>query len=152
MATTKVKTNRKVNDKASRPAAGSGRVPSTSQPKPTRSVASGARAYITAGFNNTIITITDLEGRTLCWGSSGTAGFKGTRKSTPFAATRAIQSTAEKAYQMGARQLSVYIKGPGAGRGSAVKALRSAGLAVRMIADVTPIPHNGCRPRKRRRV
>lgn len=110
------------------------------------------RVYITAGFNNTIITITDPEGNTLFTGSAGGAGFKGSRKSTPYAATKATEETARKANQAGMKEVSVFVKGPGLGRISSIKALKSAGLNVTAIADVTPIPHNGCRPKKRRRV
>lgn len=111
------------------------------------------RVYITATFNNTLITVTDEEGNTLCWGSAGSVGFKGTRKSTPFAATTAVGQVARKAIaNYGLKTVDVYIKGPGAGRDAALRALKSAGLAISMIADVTPIPHNGVRPKKKRRV
>lgn len=111
------------------------------------------RVYITATFNNTLITVTDEEGNTLCWGSAGSVGFKGTRKSTPFAATTAVGQVARKAIaNYGLKTVEVYIKGPGAGRDAALRALKSAGLAISMIADVTPIPHNGVRPKKKRRV
>lgn len=109
-------------------------------------------AYISAGFNNTLITLTDLEGKTVCCGSSGMAGFKGTRKSTPFAASKAAEQVAEKALKLGVKEVAVLVKGPGSGRDAAIKSLKNAGLDVRSITDVTPIPHNGCRPRKRRRV
>lgn len=111
-----------------------------------------AVAHVQASFNNTIITIADPNGETLCWGSAGTIGFKGSRKSTPFAAQRAAERCAELAMKMGVREVEVLVKGPGAGRESAIRALSSAGLKIRAIEDVTPIPHNGCRPRKRRRV
>jgi len=111
-----------------------------------------AVAHIKATFNNTIITITDLRGETLCWVSAGTVGYKGSRKSTPFAAQQAAQAVAEKAKKFGVREIEVRVKGPGSGRESAVTALQVAGLTVRSIEDVTPIPHNGCRPRKKRRV
>lgn len=109
-------------------------------------------AHIQASFNNTIVTITDMGGNTVVWASSGNQGFKGSRKSTPFAATRAGEVAAKKAMECGMRQVDVYVKGPGAGRESAIRALQSAGLRINMIRDVTPIPHNGCRPPKRRRV
>ena len=109
-------------------------------------------AYIKATFNNTIITITDVNGETLCWDSAGTVGFKGARKATPFAATRAAEKCAVKAKRMGLRELEVHVKGPGSGRESAVTALEANGLRVTAVEDHTPIPHNGCRPRKRRRV
>ena len=110
------------------------------------------KVFITATFNNTIVTITDTEGNTLCWGSSGMVGFKGARKSTPFAATTAVETVARKAQAHGLREVEVYIKGPGAGRDAALRALKSVGLGITLIADVTPIPHNGLRPKKKRRV
>jgi len=109
-------------------------------------------AHIQATFNNTIITITDPGGDTLAWASSGTIGYKGSRKSTPFAAQKAAESVAEKAQKYGIREVEVKIKGPGAGRESAIRALQASGIDVRVIEDVTPLPHNGCRPRKKRRV
>ena len=110
------------------------------------------RVYVTATFNNTVITITDEKGNTLCWGSSGLVGFKGARKSTPFAATTAVEATAKKAALFGLREVEVFVKGPGAGRDAALRALKSAGLQITMIADVTPMPHNGVRAKKKRRV
>ena len=110
------------------------------------------RVYITAGFNNTIVTITDIEGNSLFVGSSGMSGFKGSRKSTPYAATKSAEEKAKKAAQAGLKEVSVIVKGPGMGRISAIKALKSAGLVVTSISDETQIPHNGCRPSKRRRV
>jgi small subunit ribosomal protein S11 len=109
-------------------------------------------AHIKATFNNTIVTITDPNGDVVCWASAGTAGFKGSRKSTPFAAQRAAEMAAEKAKKLGMRELEVRVKGAEAGRESAITALQTAGLEIKAIADVTPIPHNGCRPPKRRRV
>lgn len=111
-----------------------------------------AIAHIKASFNNTIITITDMNGEVLCWGSAGSAGFKGSRKSTPFAAQRAAEQVATAAKKFGIRELEVVVKGPGSGRESAVSALQMAGLRVQTIEDITPLPHNGCRPPKRRRV
>lgn len=111
-----------------------------------------AIAHIKATFNNTYITITDLAGETICWASAGTVGFKGSRKSTPFAAQRAATNAAEKAQKFGVREVEIKVKGPGSGRESAITALQAAGLDVKAIEDVTPLPHNGCRPRKRRRV
>lgn len=111
-----------------------------------------ARAYIKASFNNTVVTFTDDKGKTICWGSAGTAGFKGARKSTPYAATTTVEAAAKKALAHGVREVEVYIKGPGPGRDSALRALKAAGLKMSMIADVTPIPHNGPRAKKRRRV
>lgn len=111
-----------------------------------------AKAYITATFNNTLVTLTDPNGNTLLWGSAGAAGFKGARKSTPYAATTAVESVARKAKEQGVRSVELYIKGPGPGRDGAIRAFKSAGLDITMIADVTPIPHNGPRASKRRRV
>ena len=108
------------------------------------------RMYVSATFNNTIATFTDVEGNTVCWGSTGTAGFSGSKKSTPYAATVAIARVVEVAKQHGARELEVYIKGPGPGRDAALRVLRGSGLKIILIADVTPIPHNGCRPRKKK--
>ena len=109
-------------------------------------------AHIRSSFNNTMVTITDLQGNALSWASSGGLGFKGSRKSTPFAAQMASETAAKAAMEHGLRTVEVYIKGPGSGREAAIRALQSAGLEVNMIKDVTPIPHNGCRPPKRRRV
>ncbi len=109
-------------------------------------------AHILATFNNTIITITDRQGNTICWSSTGMSGFSGSKKSTPFAAQIASTSAAKKALESGVREVEVYIKGPGSGRESAIRALQAAGLTITAIKDVTPIPHNGCRPPKKRRV
>lgn len=109
-------------------------------------------AHIKASFNNTTVTITDTKGDTLCWASAGTSGFKGSRKSTPFAGQCAAQQAAEKAQKFGMKEVEVRVKGPGSGRESAITSLQSAGLSVKLIEDCTPIPHNGCRPRKKRRV
>lgn len=119
--------------------------------KGKRQVTKGV-AHIKATFNNTVITITDKTGGALCWASAGTIGYKGSRKSTPFAAQRAAEELAIKAKKMGVRELDVQIKGPGSGRESAVRALKAAGIEIRSIEDVTPLPHNGCRPKKKRRV
>ena len=110
------------------------------------------RAYIQATFNNSIITLTDPEGNVIAWGSSGTAGFKGSRKGTPYAAQLAARDAARKAMEHGLRQVEVYVKGPGSGREAAIRSLQSSGLYITGIRDVTPIPHNGCRPPKRRRI
>jgi small subunit ribosomal protein S11 len=110
------------------------------------------QAHIQATFNNTIITLTDPLGNTVAWASAGTAGFKGSRKSTPYAAQLAAQQAARTAQDNGMRELDVFVKGPGPGREAAIRALQAAGLVVRSITDVTPIPHNGCRPPKKRRV
>ncbi len=108
--------------------------------------------YIKATFNNTIVTMTDAAGDVLCWATAGTVGFKGSRKSTPFAAQRAAEIVAEKASKVGVREVEVRVKGPGAGRESAITGLQASGMAIRSIEDITPLPHNGCRPPKRRRV
>ncbi len=110
------------------------------------------RAYIQSTFNNTLITLTDLNGNVIAWSSAGSTGTKGSRKSTPFAAQMAAENAARKAMDNGMREIDVYVKGPGSGRESAVRALQAAGLTLHTIRDITPIPHNGCRPRKRRRV
>lgn len=109
-------------------------------------------AHIKSTFNNTIVTITDPNGNTIAWASSGTMGFKGTRKGTPFAAQLAAEAAAKAAMEHGMKQVEAYVKGPGSGREAAIRSLQAAGLEVSMIKDVTPIPHNGCRPPKRRRV
>jgi len=111
-----------------------------------------SKIFINATFNNTMVTVTDAKGNTIAWGSGGTMGFKGARKSTPYAATTAVEAIAKKAVAAGVRDVEVYIKGPGSGREAAVRALRNSGFNIKVIADVTPIPHNGPRPRKRRRV
>ncbi len=116
-----------------------------------RSVVKGI-AHIKATFNNTMITITDVNGETLCWDSAGTVGFKGARKATPFAASRAAEKVAIKAKRMGMREIEVHVRGPGSGREPAVTSLKANGLTISAVEDHTPIPHNGCRPRKRRRV
>ena len=110
------------------------------------------KVYISATFNNTLVTITDEKGNVLYWGSSGMSGFKGARKSTPYAATTAVETVARKAIENGMREVEVFIKGPGAGRDASLRALKSVWLAITLIADVTPIPHNGVRPKKKRRV
>ncbi len=124
---------------------------STSKKKARRNVAVGV-AHIKATFNNTVITITDTKGETLCWASAGTCGFKGSRKSTPFAGQMSAQQVAEKAIKFGMKEVDVRVKGPGSGRESSNTALQSAGLKIKSIEDATPLPHNGCRPKKRRRV
>lgn len=110
------------------------------------------RAYIQSTFNNTMVTLTDPQGNVLAWGSSGTAGFKGSRKGTPYAAQMAARDAAKKAMTHGLRQVEVYVKGPGSGREAAIRSLQTSGLYITGIRDVTPVPHNGCRPPKRRRV
>ena len=123
----------------------------TGKKKVKKSVQSGV-VHVQSTFNNTIITITDPSGSALAWASAGGSGFKGSRKSTPFAAQVAAEECAKKAMEHGVRQVSVYVKGPGSGRESAVRAIQAAGIKVTLIKDVTPVPHNGCRPKKRRRV
>ena len=120
--------------------------------KAKRVVEAEGIAHVSATFNNTTITITDVRGNTVSWGSAGKAGFKGSKKSTPFAATVAAEQCGREAMSLGVRRVHVRVQGPGSGRESAIQALASAGLQVRSIKDVTPIPHNGCRPPKRRRV
>ena len=110
------------------------------------------RVYVTATFNNTLVTLTDPSGNILAWSTSGASGFKGARKATPFAAISAMEKVVQKGKEMGLSTVEVYIKGPGSGRDATIKALRSSGINITMIADVTPIPHNGPRPKKRRRV
>ena len=124
---------------------------SSSRKKIRRNVTVGV-AHIKATFNNTIITIADTKGETLCWASAGTCGFKGSRKSTPFAGQMSAQQVAERAVKFGMKEVDVKVKGPGSGRESAITALQAAGLKIKSIEDVTPLPHNGCRPKKRRRV
>jgi len=110
------------------------------------------QAHISSTFNNTMVTLTDMQGNVIAWSSAGQLGFKGSRKSTPFAAQQAAEDAAKKAMEHGLKTVEVYVKGPGAGREAAIRSLQAAGLEVSLIKDVTPIPHNGCRPPKRRRV
>ncbi|MGV8049951.1 MAG: 30S ribosomal protein S11 [Anaerolineaceae bacterium] len=123
----------------------------TSSRKVKRQI-STAQVHVYASFNNTIVTVTDLQGNTICWGSSGSAGFKGSRKSTPFAARMATEQTIKVAQSMGVQEVELFVKGPGPGRESAIRAVQSLGIKIRLIADLTPVPHNGCRPPKKRRV
>jgi len=120
--------------------------------KRDRKVGTNGVAHVQASFNNTIITITDMDGAVVTWASAGKAGFKGSRKSTPFAAQVAAEASAREALNLGMKRVEVWVKGPGAGREAAVRSLQAAGLEISAIKDVTPIPHNGCRPPKRRRV
>ena len=134
----------------------SGGAPEAAKGKPKvkkvkKNIQSGI-AHITASFNNTIVTITDVSGNVVAWSSAGVKGFKGSRKSTPFAAQLAAEDAAHKAMEHGMKSINVYIKGPGSGRESALRALAATGLKINLIRDLTPIPHNGCRPPKRRRV
>lgn len=119
--------------------------------KEKKNIQSGI-AHIQASFNNTIVTVTDMSGNVIVWASAGSQGFKGSRKSTPYAAQKAAEVVAKKATECGIKQVDIYVKGPGSGRESAIRAIQSAGLKVNMIKDVTPVPHNGCRPPKKRRV
>jgi small subunit ribosomal protein S11 len=133
-------------------------MPATTRSTATRAPKKGKRtvaygqAHIYASFNNTIVTVTDGQGNTISWASAGTNGFKGSRKSTPFAARMAAQQAAKVAQDMGMQEIDLFINGPGPGREAAIRAIQGAGLKVRSIRDVTPVPHNGCRPPKRRRV
>jgi len=124
----------------------------TKAKKSTLKVTESGKVFILATFNNTLVTITNEKGETVAWSSAGAAGFKGTRKSTPFAATTAMENAAKKALERGIRSVEVYIKGPGAGRDAALRAIKSAGLSISLIADITPIPHNGPRAEKKRRI
>ena len=119
--------------------------------KGKRTLSSG-QVHIFASFNNTIVTVTDTEGNTISWGSAGSAGFKGSRKSTPFAARLAAEQALKAAQQLGLQDVDLFVKGPGPGRENAIRAVQSMGLKVRSISDITPVPHNGCRPPKKRRV
>ncbi len=119
--------------------------------KSTLSVTQYGRVYVSATFNNTIVTITNDKGDVVSWSSSGARGFKGTRKSTPYAATLAVEDAVKKALQKGVKEVDVYVKGPGSGRDSSLRAIKSAGLSIMSISDITPIPHNGPRPKSRRR-
>lgn len=120
--------------------------------KGTKTIPAKGRVYITATFNNTLVTITDEHGNALYWGSSGLVGFKGARRATPYAATTAVEGVARKAMDAGMREVEVFIKGPGSGRDAALRALKAVGMGITLIADLTPIPHNGVRPKKKRRV
>jgi small subunit ribosomal protein S11 len=113
---------------------------------------SKGQVHVMASFNNTIITVTDMQGNTVAWGSAGSVGFKGSRKSTPFAARLAAEQAGKAAQQLGVQEVDIFIKGPGPGRENAIRAIQALGIKVRSIADITPIPHNGCRPPKKRRV
>jgi small subunit ribosomal protein S11 len=123
----------------------------TTARKVKRTISSG-QVHIYASFNNTIITITDPQGNTVCWGSAGSAGFKGSRKSTPFAARLAAEQAIKAAQAIGIQEVELFVKGPGPGRESAIRAVQALGMRVRSISDITPVPHNGCRPPKKRRV
>ena len=121
-------------------------------PRKVKKIIPYGQAHIQATFNNTIVSMSDQQGNVIAWASAGTAGFKGSRKSTPFAGQMAAQQAAEKAIKFGVKEVDVKVKGPGSGRESAITALQAAGLTIKSIEDVTPLPHNGCRPKKRRRV
>ena len=135
----------------SAPAGDKATAPAPRVKKLKRSV-SKAVIHVKATFNNTIVTVTDTQGNTLCWASAGSIGYKGSRKSTPFAAQRAAERAGEQASKFGVKEVEVQVKGPGSGRESAVRALKQSGVEIKSVEDVTPLPHNGCRPRKRRRV
>jgi small subunit ribosomal protein S11 len=128
------------------------KVVKTKAKKSMLKVTESGKIFVLATFNNTLVTITNDKGETVSWSSAGAAGFKGTRKSTPFAATTAMEAAAKKALARGIRSVEVYIKGPGAGRDAALRAIKSAGLSISLIADITPIPHNGPRAEKKRRI
>lgn len=113
---------------------------------------SSAQVHIYSSFNNTIVTVTDMRGNTVCWGSAGSAGFKGSRKSTPFAARLGAEQTMKDAMSMGIQEVDIIVKGPGPGREAAIRAVSATGMKIRSISDITPVPHNGCRPPKKRRV
>lgn len=133
-------------------AATKGKVKKTTRKRREKKNIERGAAHIRSSFNNTMVTITDLQGNAISWASAGGLGFRGSRKSTPFAAQMASEAAAKAAMEHGLRTVEVYVKGPGSGREAAIRAIQSAGLEVNMIKDVTPIPHNGCRPPKRRRV
>ena len=139
-------------DAAPASAAAEGEKPKKAVKKTKKVVEAEGIANVLATFNNTIITITDLNGNAIAWGTAGKSGFKGSKKSTPFAATVAAEQAGREAFNLGVRRVHVRVQGPGAGRESAIQALANAGLVVKSIRDVTPIPHNGCRPPKKRRV
>lgn len=124
----------------------------TKAKKSNLKISDKGRVYVSATFNNTLVTITNEKGDTVAWSSAGATGFKGTRKSTPFAATTAVENVAKKAMEKGIKSVDVYVKGPGAGRDAALRAIKSAGLSISLIADLTPIPHNGPRAEKKRRI
>src|SRR5258705_3714941 len=124
----------------------------TSGAKKAKRTLSSGQVHIFASFNNTIVTVTDTSGNTIAWGSAGSAGFKGSRKSTPFAARLAAEQAVKAAQQMGMQEAELFVKGPGPGRENAIRAVQAMGMRVRSIADITPVPHNGCRPPKKRRV
>jgi small subunit ribosomal protein S11 len=124
----------------------------TSTSRKAKRTLSSGQVHVFASFNNTIVTVTDTQGNTVCWGSSGSAGYKGSRKSTPFAARLAAEQAIKAAQAMGIQEVDLIVKGPGPGRESAIRAVQTMGLKVRSIADITPVPHNGCRPPKKRRV
>ena len=124
----------------------------TSATRKVKRTLSTGQVHVFASFNNTIVTITDTQGNAICWGSAGSAGFKGSRKSTPFAARLAAEQAIKAAQSMGVQEVDLIVKGPGPGRESAIRAVQSMGIKVRSISDVTPVPHNGCRPPKKRRV
>ncbi len=130
----------------------SGRTPRRSGPRKTKRNLSSGQVHIMATFNNTIVTVTDDQGNTVAWASAGGVGFKGSRKSTPFAATLAAEKALKAAQEMGLTEADLFVKGPGPGRESAIRKVQAMGLKIKSIADVTPLPHNGCRPPKKRRV
>lgn len=152
MAIKETKETKEKEPKAQAPEAAAPPAEAAAPRKKVKRLVEKAVVHINATFNNTIVTFTDATGATLCWASAGTIGFAGSKKSTPFAAQRAAEQASEKAKRFGVREVEVRVKGPGSGRESAVTALTMCGLIVRGVEDVSPLPHNGCRPRKRRRV
>jgi len=152
MSEQKVETPKAEAKKDAAPAAAPGAELAVKRVKKGKKNVSNGNVYILSSFNNTLVTITDAMGNAICWASAGGKGFRGSRKNTPFAAQVAAEDAARKAIENGMRSVQVYVSGPGAGRESALRALSSVGLRVTFIEDVTPIPHNGCRPPKRRRV
>jgi small subunit ribosomal protein S11 len=152
MSEQKVETPKAEAKKDAAPAAAAGAELAVKRVKKGKKNVSNGNVYILSSFNNTLVTITDAMGNAICWASAGGKGFRGSRKNTPFAAQVAAEDAARKAIENGMRSVQVYVSGPGAGRESALRALSSVGLRVTFIEDVTPIPHNGCRPPKRRRV
>ena len=129
-----------------------GRRRQTSTRRKAKKMVPQGQAHIFATFNNTIVTITDMKGNTVAWGSAGNAGFKGSRKSTPYAARLAAQNAAKNALESGMQEMDIIVKGPGPGREQAIRSLQASGIKVKSIRDITPVPHNGCRPKKKRRV
>ena len=147
-----IKQTKPGEEKTETPAVAVGVAATAVRKKKTKKSVSTGNVYVQSSFNNTIVTITDVVGNVVCWSTAGAKGFRGSRKNTPFAAQVAAEDAAQKALEHGMRTVQIFVSGPGAGRESALRAIQSAGLRVTLIRDITPIPHNGCRPPKRRRV